>query len=90
VPGPAGTTYCCDEILKTALAPWVTINESQLEGEPMEDIVERCAALDLHKETIMAAVRLPGEKGKRRTEVRQFRIWTSSLRELRSWLVGQG
>jgi len=56
----------------------------------MEVIVERCAALDVHKDTIMAAVRLPGEKSKRRTELRQFRTWTSSLRELRSWLVGHG
>ena len=56
----------------------------------MEVIVERCAALDVHKDTIMAAVRLPGEKGKRRSELRQFRTWTSSLRELRSWLVGHG
>ena len=53
----------------------------------MEVIVERCAALDVHKDTVMAAVRLPGDKGKRRTEVREFRTWTSSLRELRSWLV---
>jgi len=56
----------------------------------MEVIVERCAALDVHKDTIMAAVRLPGEKGKRLTEVRQFRTWTSSLCELRAWLVGHG
>lgn len=56
----------------------------------MEVIVERCAALDVHKDTIMAAVRLPGDKGKRRTEVRQFRTWTQSLRELRTWLVSFG
>ena len=58
----------------------------------MEVIVERCAALDVHKDTIMAAVRLPDDtkKGKRRTELRQFRTWTQSLRELRSWLVSQG
>ena len=56
----------------------------------MEVIVERCAALDVHKDTIMAAVRLPGEKGARRTELHEFRTWTSSLRELRSWLVGHG
>jgi transposase len=56
----------------------------------MEVIVERCAALDVHKDTIMAAVRLPGDKGKRRTELRQFRTWTSSLRELRGWLVSHG
>ncbi|MGC8628477.1 MAG: IS110 family transposase [Acidimicrobiales bacterium] len=56
----------------------------------MEVIVERCAALDVHKRTIMAAVRLPGDKGKSRTEVRESRTWASSLREPRSWLVGHG
>jgi len=57
----------------------------------MEIIVERCAALDVHKDTIMAAVRLPDDRGKRRrTELREFRTWTSSLRELRAWLVGHG
>jgi hypothetical protein len=29
----------------------------------MEVIVERCAALDVHEDTIMAAVRLSGEEG---------------------------
>ena len=56
----------------------------------MEVVVERCAALDVHKSTITTAVRLPGEKGKRRAERREFRTWTSSLGELRSWLVGHG
>ena len=56
----------------------------------MEVIVERCAALDVHKDTIMAAVRLPGDKATRRTELKEFRTWTSSLRELRAWLVGHG
>jgi transposase len=61
---------------------------NQPKEEIMEIVVERCAALDVHKDTVMAAVRLPGEKGKRRTELKEFRTWTSSLRELRVWLVG--
>lgn len=29
----------------------------------MDVIVERCAALDVHKQTVMAAVRTPGPDG---------------------------
>jgi transposase len=54
-------------------------------------IVDRCAALDVHKDTVMACVRRPAESGKRRAqEVREFRTWTSSLGELRDWLAGEG
>ena len=53
----------------------------------MEVIVERCAALDVHKETVMACVRSPGTGSRRRQEVREFRTWASSLRELREWLA---
>lgn len=53
----------------------------------MEIVVERCAALDVHKDTVMAAVRMPGKGTKRAAEVREFRTWTSSLRELRKWLI---
>jgi len=57
----------------------------------VELIVERCAALDVHKDTVMACVRKPGPVGgKRAKEVRQFRTWTSSLRELRDWLAAEG
>ena len=57
----------------------------------MEVIVDRCAALDVHKDTVMACVRKPGPSGKRRVqEVREFRTWTSSLRELRDWLAAEG
>ena len=32
----------------------------------MDVIVERCAGVDVHKKTVMAAVRTPGTAGKRR------------------------
>ena len=53
----------------------------------MEVIVERCAALDVHKESVMACVRSSGTGSRRRQEVREFRTWASSLRELREWLA---
>ena len=56
----------------------------------MDVIVDRCAALDVHKDTVMACVRKAGPGGRRRVqEVREFRTWTSSRRELRDWLAGE-
>ncbi len=57
----------------------------------MDVIVDRCAALDVHKDTVMACVRKPAPSGSRRVkEVREFRTWTSSLRDLREWLADEG
>ena len=55
----------------------------------MDVIVERCAGLDVHKDTVMACVRKPGSGSGRSQEVREFRTWSSSLRELREWLGDQ-
>jgi transposase len=53
--------------------------------------VDRCAALDVHKDTVMACVRKPGSGTKRRVqEVREFRTWTTSLRDLGDWLAAEG
>ncbi len=39
----------------------------------MEIVEERCAGLDVHKETVVACVRTPGERpGRRGQEVRTF------------------
>jgi transposase len=53
-------------------------------------IVDRCAALDVHKNTVMACVRKPGSGKRRAQEVREFRTWTSTLVELREWLRAEG
>ncbi len=58
-------------------------------GIPMDVIVDRCAALDVHKRTVMAAVRTPGPKG-RRQEVKEFSTFTGELERLRDWLVAEG
>ncbi len=53
-------------------------------------LVDRCAGLDVHKDTVMAAVRRPTPDGSgREQEVRQYRTFTSALRELRGWLVAE-
>ena len=56
----------------------------------MDVIVSRCAGLDVHKNTVMACVRRPGPDGGRTSQVRRFRTFTGSLRELRDWLVAEG
>lgn len=57
----------------------------------MDVVVERCAGLDVHKDTAVAAVRSPGQAGRtgRETEVRSFGTFTAELLELRDWLVQQ-
>ncbi|EQD70357.1 transposase IS116/IS110/IS902 family protein, partial [mine drainage metagenome] len=53
----------------------------------MDTLVERCCGLDVHKDTVVACVRTPGEGGKRNQEVRTFGTTTASLLSLRDWLV---
>ena len=50
----------------------------------MDVLVDRCAGLDVHTDTVMAVVRRPAANGAgREQEVRQSRTFTSALRELR-------
>ena len=57
----------------------------------MEVIVDRCAGLDVHLKTVVAAVRSPGEgRRKRDTVVRTFATFDADLVGLREWLVGLG
>jgi transposase len=53
-------------------------------------IVERCAALDVHKDTVVACVRRPGPERSREQEVQEFGTFTASLRRLREWLAREG
>ena len=56
----------------------------------MERIVERCAGLDVHKASITACVRTPGEAGGLHQEVREFSATTRGLLQLRDWLASFG
>jgi transposase len=56
----------------------------------MEVLVERCAALDVHKDTVVACVRMPGEDGQRRQELRRFKATTAGLVTLADWLGSYG
>ena len=55
----------------------------------MDTVVERCCGLDVHKDTVVACVRTPGEGGKRRQQVRTFGTTTAQLLGLRDWLVAE-
>jgi transposase len=56
----------------------------------MEEIVQYCAGLDVHRDTVMATVRRPASKGKREAETRTFSTDTPGLVALGDWLVAEG
>jgi transposase len=53
-------------------------------------VVERCAGLDVHKDTVVACVRSPGEGRRREQVVITFGTTTVQLLALRDWLVAMG
>jgi transposase len=56
----------------------------------MEQILERCCGLDVHKKTVAACLRLPGPDGKGREVVRTFGTMTHELLVLHDWLQTNG
>ena len=56
----------------------------------MDVLIDRCAALDVHKEQVTACVRRWATTGRsRESETRTFSTMLASLRELRAWLVAE-
>jgi transposase len=53
----------------------------------MDVLVERCAGLDVHKDTVVACVRTPGKGGKRDQQTRTFGTMTADLLALADWLA---
>lgn len=53
----------------------------------MEVVVERCAFLDVHRDTVMACARTPDGSGGRREDVAEFGTTTSQLLVLADWLA---
>jgi transposase len=54
-------------------------------------LYERCAGIDVHKDQVTVAVRLPGGgPGGREATVRKFAAFYGVLREMTRWLSGQG
>jgi transposase len=57
----------------------------------MRVLYQRCAGIDVHKDQVTVAVRLPGSgPGGRDTGVRKFAAVYGVLREMTRWLVSQG
>jgi transposase len=56
----------------------------------MDVIVERPAALDVHKESVTACVRVPGADGRREQRLEPFRTTVQGLLLLRDWLAAHG
>ena len=59
----------------------------------MDVIVERCAGLDVHRDSVVATVRVPGKgKSRRRRaqETRTFATTIAQLEQLGDWLESFG
>ncbi len=56
----------------------------------MEVVHERCCGLDVHKETVVACVVVPGAGKPPHKEIRTFNTMTADLLELADWLTTQG
>ena len=52
-----------------------------------EVVYARCCGLDVHKDTVVACVRLAGPAGRVEQEVRTFGTTTRALLELGDWLA---
>lgn len=56
----------------------------------MDVVLERCAGLDVHRDTVVATVRSAGKSaGDRRSQTRTYATHTRALVELADWLVSQ-
>jgi transposase len=55
----------------------------------MDVLIERCAGMDVHRDTVVATVRRPGPGGTRRSETRTFTTMTGQLEMLADWLTEQ-
>ena len=56
----------------------------------VEAIVERPAALDVHKAQVTACARVPGARGRREQHIAEFPATVRGLLALRDWLAGHG
>jgi len=53
----------------------------------MDVVVERVGALDVHKATVMACVRVPDQHGRRAEQIAEFSTTVQGLLGLRDWLA---
>ena len=57
----------------------------------MDVLIERCAAIDIGKNEVVACVRTPGPGGRgRRKQTRTFLTFTGALEEMADWFTAEG
>lgn len=56
----------------------------------METLIERCAGIDVHKDTVVACVRVRDRRDERQVETAEFGTTTTQLLALRDWLTSFG
>ena len=56
----------------------------------MEQLIECCAGLDVHRDTVVVTIRTPGPGRSRRVATRTFPTTAGGLDELGDWLVAEG
>ncbi len=56
----------------------------------MERLIERCAGIDVHQQSMVTTVRLPGADGGRTVITQTFGTMTAELLVLREWLQAHG
>jgi transposase len=56
----------------------------------MEELIERCAGLDVHQAEITACVRIPDSKGRTLEVIQEFGATTPDLLALSDWLASHG
>lgn len=56
----------------------------------MDVMIERCAAIDVGKDEVVACVRTPGPGATRRSQLRSFASFTGRLEEMADWFVAEG
>src|SRR5262244_807719 len=69
--------------------PSVLRNQAR-RGASMRIVYQRCCGMDVHKDSVTACVLLITEEGELRTEKREFGTMTRELKEMASWLAGEG
>ena len=52
----------------------------------MDVLLERCAGIDVHQETMVVTVRIPNDSGGRAVVTQTFGTMTTELLALRDWL----
>lgn len=74
------------ELLSSGSPPPPGATQTRREGDTMEVVYPRCCGLDVHKETVVACLLTPGERGAPANEVRTFGTMTGQLQALSEWL----